>query len=81
MKLNEIEGTYECDECQARFVANEIVLEPAHSNASFFMTSLLCVANDGTIMNRAESFEEGDRTLHCPKCGAVHLFGFTKVEV
>lgn len=78
MHYKDVTGTYKCDKCKASFDAQEIKLEPAATNIAILtpMRPMLFVSKDGKIMGGGKHAEEGDRTLHCPKCGELHLFGF-----
>lgn len=77
MKLQKINDTFKCDECQKSFVGKDVVLKPAHQNMSIPFCTMMFVAENGTIVGRS-SAQDGDQTMHCPHCGQLHLFGFDK---
>jgi hypothetical protein len=78
MHFKDVTGTYKCDKCRATFDAQEVKLRPAATNVTILtpMSPMLFVNKEGKIMGGGKHADPGDQTLHCPKCGELHLFGF-----
>jgi hypothetical protein len=74
--------TYRCDECKQTFTGREVVLKPFRINISFCTVKL--VQDKTTPISICDTCDlpEGHEyyTMHCPRCGMVHLFGFDLVE-
>lgn len=73
---------YRCDECGATFEAQDVVRKPAAKNISILGYSFL-VENSITKKFARVSTDtviEGDCTLHCPECKAMHPNGFDLVK-
>lgn len=78
MHYTEIEDTYKCDKCRAVFSAKQVVFKPANTGIKILtpQSPMKFVDKEGNIVGGGHSAREGDQTLHCPKCGQLHLFGF-----
>lgn len=63
-----------CDKCGHKFPTNKVLLKSASKNC-IIVLGMLGVDKNGIIVGRSQ-FKDGDQTLHCPKCGELHLFGF-----
>jgi hypothetical protein len=74
MKLKDIKDIYKCDKCGACFPAKQIKLKPWAKRITI-LQSILVIARDGTA-RWTNAPIESDKTLHCPLCDRVHLFGF-----
>jgi uncharacterized CHY-type Zn-finger protein len=73
---------YTCDECHKSFTGREITLKSFSRNVTFvnpFIGITLC-KESGSVITTGDTSALPDSetyyTMHCPRCGAVHLFGF-----
>ncbi len=65
----DVEKKYRCDSCKKSFKAGSVLLKPEPKNISITPPMWM-----GGIL--IAEYKGGKYHLHCPKCGAVHLFGF-----
>ena len=71
-----------CDECPATFDEAEAIAaaRPAPENfradAGFMGLNFIFINAEGKPCGGREGPRPGDKVLHCPSCGRVHLFGF-----
>ena len=84
-KMKEVKGKSKCDDCGAVFNNKDVKLKPLNPNFGMtpgFGVHIKLVEPDGTLVGVSSSYsaKPGSCTLHCPKCGDVHLFGFDQVE-
>ena len=77
--VKDIKGTYRCDTCKETFTAQEVKLEPAGTNIRIETQYMMGVDKEGNVI-ACHVFKDGDKILHCPKCGYIHLFGFDRVK-
>lgn len=68
----DIKRKYKCDICKKSFEAGNVLLKPESKNISitplFWMGSILTA-----------EYEDKKYHFFCPKCVAVHLFGFDRL--
>jgi len=76
----EDDSLYVCDKCKATFKAKEVQLKSiAHNYPNFDpLNPPLIVTTSGVVKTMSSPNEDGN-LLACPKCGAIHLFGFDVV--
>ena len=83
---SEFELLFRCDECHKKFKGKEVVLEPYKRNMSMVNPMLsfkffeapdhfIGTSNTGNLDENKEYY-----TLHCPKCGTLHLFGMDMAQ-
>jgi len=71
---------YKCDNCSEVFAEEEVVLKDFGNNFHIFGQSVMVKnKNTGKVCRTStDKIEEGDCSIHCPKCDQVHLFGFDR---
>lgn len=81
MNIKDLETKYKCDKCGFVFKGKDVLLKPMIEGfgGSSPMMTFKYVNKEGKIMGGNQSPSLEDRTMHCPKCKTVHLFGFDEV--
>jgi hypothetical protein len=79
--LSQLEKLYKCDKCGHKFKGKDALLKRVTGGFEgvALFASFVYVDKNGKIIGGSKSPGTTDKTLHCPKCKALHLFGFDPV--
>ena len=79
--LKDLKDIYKCSNCGHKFKGSDIKTLPISTNVSLprsIMMFYKFVDKDGKVTGGSSPPTATDKTMCCPKCEAVHLFGFDK---
>lgn len=76
---------YVCDACKQSFEGSEIILKPFGNNFNCVGTVVMLVEDESVVVGcgNTTTLDRDSHeyfTMHCPRCGEVHLFGFDLEE-